>query len=560
MTMTRFLTLAAALLVAGPAAQAASPSKTALPADLAIVPNDAFAFAHVKLADLWKNDALKDVRGILEKAGPKAIAAFDARFTPAPSTVDRLTVYLPPPNFEAGPPEFDFVFILAVNKPFDRDKFLKQLGKTTPRKGRNGDFVVDENEAVAVRFVNDRVMAFGTAQAIQRMVDNAPPGKAGPLSAGLELAAGNRPIVAGFNVTALPPQAIEEVLRREVPEPLHPLFKAQSITLSMDLDGDGHVHAKVNYPDGPSTDAAEKAVGVATEMARTLIAQTRTKLSATVFGEGKDAKVEDVPFAAASLLGLGALQHAEDILKSQPVKRSGDALTASIALPPHFKSALGTAALAGSMLAPAVGKLQDSAARAKGANNLKQIGLALHNYHDVNNGLPPASIVDKKGKPMLSWRVMILPFIEQDNLYRQFKLDEPWDSDHNKKLIDRIPPVYMLPVKGAKPGHTHYRVLVGNGSMWDWIQGTQFAQITDGLSNTIMVVEAAEGVPWTKPDELEFDPLKDLPKFGKAYKGGFYVLFGDGSVRFISDSAVTNTPQNVKAMITKGGGEVIQID
>jgi hypothetical protein len=203
------------------------------------------------------------------------------------------------------------------------------------------------------------------------------------------------------------------------------------------------------------------------------------------------------------------------------------------------------------MMAPAVGKLKDSATRLKSANNLKQIGLALHSYHDTYGAMPSAAVVDKKGKPQLSWRVLILPYIEQDNLYREFKLDEPWDSDHNKKLIDKMPAVYSLPAKGAKSGHTHYRVFVGSGAMWDWIQGTTFAQITDGLSNTWMVVEAEEGVPWTKPDEFEFDPKQDLPKLGKAFKNGFHVLYGDGSVRFYKD-----VPKAAKAMITKAGGEV----
>jgi prepilin-type processing-associated H-X9-DG protein len=152
----------------------------------------------------------------------------------------------------------------------------------------------------------------------------------------------------------------------------------------------------------------------------------------------------------------------------------------------------------------------------------------------------------------LSWRVAILPYVEQDNLYKQFRLDEPWDSEHNKTLIDKMPRVYALPNKLSKPNETHYRVLVGNDSMWDWVQGSQLAQITDGLSNTWMVVEAEDGVPWTKPDELEFDPKKPLPKFSTKLKGGFHVLFGDGSVRFYS-----KVPNQAAAMITKGGGEVI---
>src|SRR5262249_40256468 len=162
--------------------------------------------------------------------------------------------------------------------------------------------------------------------------------------------------------------------------------------------------------------------------------------------------------------------HAEDLLDSKPVKRSGDSLRTTLALPPHFKSLFGTAAVAGSMFAPAVGKLKEGAVRAQSANNLKQIGLALHNYHDTMGNFPPAAIVDEQGNRLLSWRVAILPYIEQVELYKQFKLDEPWDSDHNKKLIAKMPKTYALPNKMSKPGETHYRVFVGNGALFDWDQ------------------------------------------------------------------------------------------
>src|SRR5688572_420504 len=104
--MNRLPAIISLVLATVPAAAQPPEKSVALPPDLAAVPNDAFAFAHVKLADLWKTDALKDVRGILENAGAKAIQAFDQRFTPAPSSVDRLTVYMPPPNFMGGPDEF----------------------------------------------------------------------------------------------------------------------------------------------------------------------------------------------------------------------------------------------------------------------------------------------------------------------------------------------------------------------------------------------------------------------------------------------------------------------
>jgi hypothetical protein len=184
---------------------------------------------------------------------------------------------------------------------------------------------------------------------------------------------------------------------------------------------------------------------------------------------------------------------------------------------------------------------QMASARLQSANNLKQIGLALHNYHDVNGVLPAAAIVDKKGKPLLSWRVAILPYVEQDNLYKQFKLDEPWDSEHNLKLAKTIVKVYQLPYGDSKPGMTHYRAFVGNGAAFDMVQGIKFAQFTDGTSNTLLAFEAAESVPWTKPDEIEFDPQKPMLKHLR-FEGNkvCQLLFADGSVRAVPNTLAEN--------------------
>jgi prepilin-type processing-associated H-X9-DG protein len=192
-------------------------------------------------------------------------------------------------------------------------------------------------------------------------------------------------------------------------------------------------------------------------------------------------------------------------------------------------------------------------------NNLKQIGLAMHSYHDAYQHFPPAAICDKKGKPLLSWRVAILPFIEQDALYKQFKLDEPWDSEHNIKLSRALVKVYMhpqAPPEAMEKGLSYYRLFYGKDAPFDLVVGKGLNAIADGTSNTFMVVEAEEGVPWTKPDDFEYDAKKPLPKFGKFSAGGFNALFCDGSVRFISESTPEKT---LRAFITANGGEVIDL-
>jgi hypothetical protein len=203
--------------------------------------------------------------------------------------------------------------------------------------------------------------------------------------------------------------------------------------------------------------------------------------------------------------------------------------------------------------------------RRQSQNNLKMIGLAFHNYHDSYNGFPaPAAFV--KGKmPLLSWRVAILPFIEEAALYKQFKLDEPWDSPHNKKLIAKMPKIFAPPMVGkpAKAGHTYYQVITGKGTIFHPTStraaggtlnlGPRLLTITDGTSNTALVVEAGEAVPWTKPDDIVYDPMKPLPKLGGLFKERFQVVMADGAVRVVGRKA---TEKMLRAMITAQGGEI----
>ncbi len=159
--------------------------------------------------------------------------------------------------------------------------------------------------------------------------------------------------------------------------------------------------------------------------------------------------------------------------------------------------------------------------------NLKAIGLAFHNYNDSFGHLP--TNVVSGAKPLLSWRVQILPFIEQQRLYEQFKLDEPWDSDTNKKLIDTLPKQYV-PVRGkADRGTTFYQAFGGSNG---WLKpGAKLpASFPDGTSNTFLVAEAAKPVVWTKPEDLEFDG-KTVPALGGMFDGKFHATMADGSVK-----------------------------
>jgi hypothetical protein len=162
--------------------------------------------------------------------------------------------------------------------------------------------------------------------------------------------------------------------------------------------------------------------------------------------------------------------------------------------------------------------------------NLKQIGVAFHDYASWDDGKFPSNITDKNGKPLLSWRVRLLPFVGEDALYKEFKLDEPWDSEHNKNLIAKIPKVYN-PVRGkAKRGETFYQTFIGKDAVFgdgDKVPSLK-STFVDGTSNTAIVVEAGEAVFWTRPADLPFNRDAPLPKLGGMFDGDFHVAFADG--------------------------------
>jgi len=220
---------------------------------------------------------------------------------------------------------------------------------------------------------------------------------------------------------------------------------------------------------------------------------------------------------------------------------------------------------------PAVGPRAEGPGAGGGAppqvqsvNNLKQIGLALHNYHALNNKFPPQATRDPAGRPLLSWRVALLPYLDQQALFEEFLPDEPWDSAHNKALLKRMPAVFALPGTKAESGMTFYQVIAGAGSGFDpaFKQGVGLAEMTDGSSNTMAVVEAKDAVFWTKPADLPFFANPGTPqelfalrkRLGDHFDDGFHALFFDGAVKLLKGSIA---PSLLRSLITRGGNEVV---
>jgi hypothetical protein len=208
-------------------------------------------------------------------------------------------------------------------------------------------------------------------------------------------------------------------------------------------------------------------------------------------------------------------------------------------------------------LSPALIGARQAAGRNESANHLKEIMLALHVHHDSKGSFPAHASYSADGKPLMSWRVHILPFLEQQALYDQFHLDEPWDSEHNRTLIAQMPGVYRCPDAALEPGKTNYLAVVGEQCALNGTKdGLRLHDITDGTSKTIAIVEADvdQAVEWTKPDDWEFAAENPTAGLGKLRGGVWNAAYCDGSVRPISNNIDVET---IKALFTRAGGEVI---
>jgi hypothetical protein len=181
--------------------------------------------------------------------------------------------------------------------------------------------------------------------------------------------------------------------------------------------------------------------------------------------------------------------------------------------------------------------------------------MAMSHYYDVHGRLPPAVVYGEGDEPLYSWRVLLLPFLEENALYQQFKLGEPWDSPDNLQLLSRMPPVYGPFREGASspPYSTFYRVFFGSGAAFEGHEGLRLRDdFPDGTSETILIVEAGDAVPWTKPEELIYDPRQTLPSLGGISKDGFRAALADGSVHIVKRNTSERT---LRALITRNGGD-----
>ena len=177
--------------------------------------------------------------------------------------------------------------------------------------------------------------------------------------------------------------------------------------------------------------------------------------------------------------------------------------------------------------------------------------------------LPPAFVADGDGRPMHSWRVLLLPFLDQSALYNAYNFAEPWDGPNNRKLADKVGSIYRRP--GDEPGSTltQFVAVVGEETVFPGARSIKVDEITDGTAKTILFVEVADSdIPWMEPRDLAFDrmpmrvnaPGTHAPRIGSTYPD-VRIAFADGSIRRIKDAIA---PKTLRALLTAKGGEVVE--
>lgn len=220
--------------------------------------------------------------------------------------------------------------------------------------------------------------------------------------------------------------------------------------------------------------------------------------------------------------------------------------------------------ISGVWLSRAVWFAREAARQSVCEGHLNQLAMAFYNYHDVYGSFPPAYVADDSGKPMHSWRVLILPFIDERKLYEQYDFSEPWNGPNNSrlKMPDNFCDKFHCPSGelSSTSSETEYVVVTGEPTPFPGAKASTMKQFTDGLENTILLVEITNSnIHWMEPRDLEFDSMSfqvndsHQPSISAPHPLGPVVVFADGITGYRIHNSLR--PETLKGLLTIAGGE-----
>jgi hypothetical protein len=529
-----------------------------LPPDLALVPPDAVGFVSVREADLMEAPQFGELRDRIAKDNRQADQLIEAGFTavPAllgiePAEVERATlVFLETPRNNSS--YQSYLMIVSTKKPYDPvgRPMLTNLLKALP--------------AFALQPLNDHLLLVGPSEEVLREFSKrtATPQPQGRLAAALRVAAQVRyHAVIGLNLPSEYLKTFGEKLPANFQKDVLPVTETQTANIALTLaplapDAGGglvlQIDARLTFADAIRAKSGLEAVSAGLALLQAHLTQLKERLA------NHEIKPEDLArqLSGASPLGFASLQFLDPAvyaLVKAKVEQQNDTV--------HVLLSFRTDA----PVLDVNGFRFDAQAWVKDANNrtsrvrrLEAIGKGLKQYDEVRGRLPPAELRGPDGRPLLSWRVLLLPYLGQEKLFHQFRLDEPWDGPNNRLLLEQMPSVYAAPAETSATSTTPYQVLVAKGTPFEVGLDLSLKKLLGRKKTCILVVEAGETVPWTKPIDLPVSPEGPPPKLGgQSGEPGFAALFADGSARFFRD------PVNgavFRALLRSDGDEKIDVD
>jgi hypothetical protein len=481
--------------------------------DLTLVPGDALGLVSVRVADLWNSDVGKVTQKVLNTFG-NPLAQLEKEVGITLADIERITFVFPTEE-----PEFAWAIVVS-SKAVDRDQIVKGL-RTETIEGQP----VYEKQKVKFHFVSDKIAVVGGPKGIARFLSASKSRTSGIMrQLAQQGAKGRHHLFAAVHPSS---QLVDKVKSTPGADMFAPLLELESATLAVDLGSEVKLDVRAKFPDEAKANKARETIEGLLAMAKMAWPALKKQMKGPAFAD--------------------YLNMVDETLNSLKLQQDGTELH----LPVVVK--LNATEFMTALLVPALQKIREAVDRTQSHNNLRQIGIAFHDYNDAMQKLPTASI----GKG-LSWRVALLPYIHQGDLYKEFHLDEPWDSQHNIKLLPRMPKTYQHPSAPPSQTKTYYQVFTGPHTPFNGNTPARIpATFQDGLSNTILVVEASKPVPWTKPEDIPYDPQKPLPKLGLGSPRGFTVVLADASTYQVSPKVSEKT---LRAAITPAAGDVLGPD
>jgi hypothetical protein len=474
-----------------------------------------------------------------------------------PANVEEATAFVDLANPMAPNYGLTLSFVSPIRSSDIRPEFRAH---TQPEKLAGKTYLKSQQPMLPSLFApNSRTLVVASDAALRQCVEPAKGDKTGPIIGRAAKAPGGSDLYVAVSVTMLRPlmQMGLAQSREPIPPDAKPfldalnLIDAAELTLNLSRPGTTSLVAYAN------DEAAAQKV-------ETLISEAAAKVKEKMSADVAKLKASEDPIERAMA------QYTERVSGrwAQPFmpQRAGAQLTfISVENGNSQQQQMMNVAVVGilvALLLPAVQAAREAARRNRSINNMKQIGVALMNYIDTHEGKYPANAVySADGKPLLSWRVQMLPYIEEITLYKEFRLDEPWNSEHNRALIPRIPAVFQNP-NVAEPGKTNYLAVVGKDCIFDGTSNTLgLTDIKDGSSQTIVLVEANadQAVEWTKPDDWEFNEADRTANLGRLRPGGWLAAFADGHIQFVNSNPKPTKEDSdyIKSFFTRAGGEKV---